>query len=111
MDTGEVGGAGAELAEALRQYRELASRIADLGLIHRGSVVHRHAAGDPAGRKPYFQWSGKTAGKTVTRTLSPEEAGLYREWIANDRALQAILKDMRRVCEHAAQLILAQKVK
>ncbi|MGY2747363.1 DUF6788 family protein [Arthrobacter sp. UYCu723] len=71
----------------------------------------RHRSENPAGRMPYYQWTAKTGGKTVTLTLSPEEADLFPEWIANDCALQVILKDMPRVCEHAAQLILVQKVK
>src|SRR5680860_1529784 len=36
--------AAAELAAATREYRELASRIGELGLIHHGSVVHRYKA-------------------------------------------------------------------
>ena len=57
-------------------------------------------------RTPYYQWSTKSGGKTITRTLTPDEAQLYQEWIANDRALRSILKQMRRVSEHATDLIL-----
>ena len=112
--------AAAELAAATREYRELASRIGGLGLIHHGSVIHRYAAPDtggpgtqPAkrGRSPYYQWSSKAGGKTITRTLTEDEAELYQEWIENDRKLRVILKEMRRASEHATQLILKQKVK
>ncbi len=112
--------AASELAAATREYRELASQIAELGLIHHGSVVHRHAPSNTdtsgeeikkRGRSPYYQWSSKTGGKTVTRTLTPDEAKLYQEWIANDRALRSILKQMRRVSERATDLILRHEVK
>lgn len=109
--------ASQELAEATAEYKELAARIGGLGLIHHGSVVHRHAAA-PAGaterktgRAPFYQWSSKVNGKTVTRTLSAEEAELYREWIENDRELRQIIKDMREASERATRAILREKVK
>jgi hypothetical protein len=36
------------------------------------------------GRPPFYQWSSKGNGKTVTRTLSQEVAKLHREWIESD---------------------------
>ncbi len=112
--------ASQELAEATAEYKELAARIGDLGLIHHGSVVHRHAAAPTdaegstekrTGRAPFYQWSSKVNGKTVTRTLSEEEATLYREWIENDRELRRIVKDMREASERATRAILGEKVK
>ena len=109
-----------ELAAATAEYKELAARISALGLIHHGSVVHRYAptpadtnatAEKKTGRAPFYQWSSKVNGKTVTRTLSEDEATLYREWIENDRELRKILKDMRRASEQATHLILSKKVK
>lgn len=110
----------AELAAATREYKELASRIGELGLIHHGSVIHRYAPPDASeasvpekrrGRSPYYQWSSKAQGKTVTRTLTKDEAELYQEWIENDRKLRSLLKEMRRASENATRLILKQKVK
>lgn len=109
--------ASQELAEATAEYKELAARIGELGLIHHGSVVHRHAAAPTdaterkTGRAPFYQWSSKVNGKTVTRTLSAEEAELYREWIENDRELRQIIKDMREASERATRAILREKVK
>ena len=44
---------------------------------------------------PYWQWTAKIDGKTVTRRLSQTEAELYQEWIANDRQLRALIDQMR----------------
>lgn len=55
-----VGTSGA-LAQATREYKELAARIGELGLVHHGSLVHRYAP-PPAGttsRAPFYQWSSK----------------------------------------------------
>lgn len=117
---GAAGPETAELEAAREEYRRLAASIAEVGLVHHGSIVHRFARPDvegpetastTSGRKSYYQWTSKVAGKTISRTLSPEEATLYREWIANDRELRSILKQMRLASEHATNLILKQEVK
>lgn len=119
-DRPTAGPEAAELEAAREEYRRLAASIAEIGLIHHGSIVHRFArqedegpgtAGKAPRRKPYYQWTSKVAGKTISRTLSPEEAALYSEWIANDRKLRSILQQMRRISEHATNLILSQEVK
>jgi hypothetical protein len=46
---------------------------------------------------PYWQWTAKIESKTVTRRLSQSEAGIYQEWIVNDRQLRAIITQMRQV--------------
>jgi hypothetical protein len=56
---------------------------------------------------PYWQWTAKIAGRTVTRRLSKAQAARYREWIANDRQLRRIVAQMREVAAQAREIILA----
>lgn len=114
--------AAERLGDYERRYRELAGQLATelatIGLIHSGSVVRRYTYcgttncrchGDPPQpHGPYWQWSAKVKGKTVTRHLSPAEAELYQEWIANDRRLTHRVQQMRQVATKAAQLTLEQ---
>jgi hypothetical protein len=103
------------LAAYQRRYRELAERIADIGFIAAGSVVRTHNrcgkpncrchADPPQPHGPYWQWTAKVGGKTVTRRLSETEAGLYQEWIGNDRKLRALIAEMRQVAAKATELI------
>jgi hypothetical protein len=58
------------------------------------------------GRPPFYQWSSKVNGKTVTRTLSQEEAKLHREWIESDLELRRIIKDMPTDSERATELVI-----
>ncbi|UNX53463.1 hypothetical protein MF406_05175 [Georgenia sp. TF02-10] len=105
-----------ELAAHQDRYRELAARIADLGLISAGSITRRYTrcatpgcrcrADPPQMHGPYWQWTAKVDGKTVTRRLTPTEAGLYQEWIDNDRQLRHIVAQMRQVAAKATALIL-----
>jgi Family of unknown function (DUF6788) len=57
---------------------------------------------------PYYQWTAKLNGKTVTRRLTDREAELYKAWIANDRQLRAVIGQMRQVAAKAGELIIAE---
>ncbi len=104
------------LAEHQRRYRELAEQLADIGLIASGSVLHRYTrcgnAGcrchsDPPQRHgPYYQWTAKIDGKTVTRRLTEREATLYQQWITNDRHLRELVSEMRTIAAQASALII-----
>jgi hypothetical protein len=53
--------------------------------------------------------SWKHAGRTVSRLLPADDAALYREWIANRRALEQVLDEMRDLSHQAAEQILASR--
>ncbi|MGB7979299.1 MAG: DUF6788 family protein [Candidatus Nanopelagicales bacterium] len=106
------------LAALQRRYRALAAQLADVGYIAAGSITHRHTrcansncrcrADPPQMHGPYWQWTAKVNGKTVTRRLSQTEAELYQGWIDNDRQLRAITAQMRDIAAEATDLILKQ---
>ena len=108
----------ARLAAYQRSYRQLAERIADIGFVTAGSITHRHTrcgkpncrchADPPQLHGPYWQWTAKIDGKTVTRRLSQTEADLYQQWINNDRELRALIDQMRRVAAKATELIMKE---
>lgn len=43
---------------------------------------------------PYHSWTRKIAGKTVTRTLTPEQARCYGPWFENARRLRALSAEL-----------------
>src|SRR5450755_834276 len=71
------------LADYEKRYRELAAQLATIGLIHSGSVTRRYTrcatpgckchADPPQPHGPYYQWTTKNNGKTVTRRLNETE--------------------------------------
>lgn len=109
------------LAGYEQRYRELAGQLASIGLVYQGSVTRRYTrcgtpgcrchAEPPQPHGPYYQWTAKQNGKTVTRRLNPTEAALYQEWIDNDRQLRRILQQMRQVAAKVAELKLKQAAK
>jgi hypothetical protein len=100
------------------QYRALLGELAGLGFVSPGSVALRETScgkpgckcmADPPRRHgPYYQWTRKVKGKTVSRQLSPAEAELFQEWIANRRQLQRVTRDLERVSVKAGEILLRQ---
>jgi len=106
----------ARLAAYQRSYRELAQRVANIGFIAAGTITHRHTrcgkpgcrcgADPPQPHGPYYQWTAKINGRTVTRRLTETEATRYQEWITNDRKLRALIAEMRQLAAQATELIM-----
>ncbi|MHB8313298.1 MAG: DUF6788 family protein [Candidatus Dormibacteria bacterium] len=69
----------------------------------------RCRADPPRLHGPYWQWSAKVDGETVSRRLSEREAALYAEWIANDRRLRQMISQMRQIAGEVTHLILQQE--
>lgn len=103
--------------ERLRaDYEHAKNKIAEVGFTCEGSLIERYTTcnnpncrcADPNQRHgPYWQLSWKQDGKTISKILSPEDATLYREWIANRRHLEATLEQMRDLSRQAGEQILA----
>lgn len=106
----------AQLAAYQRRYRQLADQLAQVGYISTGTVLQRRTRCGTASCRchddpprlhgPYWQWTSKANGKTITRRLSEPEARLYAEWIGNERQLQKLITQMRQIATKAIELIL-----
>ena len=102
------------LTEYERAYRDLAGKLAELGFMHEGTVVRQRLTcgksscvchTDPERRHgPYFYWTAKVKGRTVSRLLSREEADLYEEWIRNRRRFRELQRKMLALAKKAAPL-------
>ena len=106
-----------QLAAYQSRYRQLAGQLAEIGFIATGTVVQRSTrcgtpgcrchADPPQPHGPYWQWTTKVAGKTVTRRLTERQAALYTEWTANNRQIRQLIRQMREISDRATELILA----
>ena len=89
------------------RYEALKREVADVPPIRRGSLVRRFMpCGKPGCRcqtsppqlhGPYYQWTRKVRGKTVTVRINQAQAKLLREWIANGRRLDRLVRQMENV--------------
>jgi hypothetical protein len=94
------------------RHRALLAELADIGLVLRGSIARRMTrCGQPSCRckasppqlhGPYYIWTRKVAGKTVTATLSPAQAALCQDWSRNMRRLDRIVRALQAIGLKAA---------
>jgi uncharacterized protein DUF6788 len=59
-----------------------------------GKANCRCKADPPVLHGPYHHWTRTVAGKTQTRTLTPEQAARYQPWFDNARRLRDLLADL-----------------
>jgi hypothetical protein len=99
-----------------QRYAELKRAVADIALIRRGSLLRRWMPCGKAGCRcqgrppqlhgPYFQWTRKVGGKTLTVRVNEQEAKLLAEWIANGRRLDKLVGQMERVSYKLTERLL-----
>jgi len=86
--------------------REL-TRLLRTGKILPGSIQQRHTycgrrgcacqADPPRPHGPYWQWTRKVKGKTVTRRLSAEQIERYRPWLENDHRIRELISALETI--------------
>lgn len=103
-------------AEAQERYRALKRQIQGLGWARPGSVIrHYMPCGNPACRcmaqppklhGPYYDWSHKIRGRSVSLRLSPDQARLALEWAANHKTLKKLLRQLEALALQETDRIL-----
>jgi hypothetical protein len=103
------------------QFSELKEALASLGPIRRGTVLRRFMpcgkpgcrcrADPPKLHGPYYEWTRKVSGKTVSVRLSEQQAGLMGQWIANARHLDQIVAEIERVSLRLTEPLLQSAAK
>ena len=90
------------IAALRRRYARLAARVGRVGFVLQGTItertIERPDGADPHRRKdygPYYQWTWKQEGKTVTVNLSASQARVFQRAIDNHRKLAALVGEMR----------------
>ncbi len=99
-----------------KRYEELKRSIAELGLFRYGSLVRRFMpcgktgcrcqASPPKLHGPYYQWTRKVGGKTVTVRLTRQQAKLLENWVANGRRLDRTIAMMQRASHRITDRLL-----
>ena len=95
------------LAELEARYGDLQSQLSQTGYVCNGTVMSLYRTcgksgcacnEDPLMRHgPYHIWTRKENGKTVTRSLSKEQADECIEYIQNYKEMESIIEKMREI--------------
>jgi len=92
-----------KLSRLVRLFNERVRDARPEGYILHGSVVRRHLVRRFGNRQrrygPYYLWTRKIDGKTVTLALSKEQAAVIAEAVARNRTLDRRLADIRTLSE------------
>ena len=93
-----------ETASMERRYARLAARLAKIGPMLQGNITERtilrpdsDAPGNKKAYGPYYQWTFKRQGKTVTVNLSASQAKSYQRAIDRNRDLEDTIAEMRKL--------------
>jgi len=94
------------IEELFARYELLKQQLAGTDLIVQGTILERTITrNDPNssdGKKtygPYYQWTFKKLGKTVTVNLSASQAVDYHNAIDNNKILVETINEMRQLSE------------
>jgi len=101
-----------------QRYDALKRSLADIGYFRRGSLVRRFTlcgkvgcscqASPPSPHGPYYQWTRKVRGKTVTARLTPEQAASLARWIGAGRRLDRVIRAMEKLSMRATERVFRE---
>jgi len=87
-----------------RAQTKLAAALGSTGFALPGTILERRIrckktgcrcmAEPPQLHGPYYQWTRKVDGKTVTRLLTAEQMQRYRDWFDNAKRIRAAGSDL-----------------
>ena len=103
-----------------REYDVLRRELLKVGYVWEGTVLRRFL---PCGKKgcscrkspkqrhgPYYYWTKKVGGKTISKLVSKDEGRIYMSWVGNRQRMRKTLKRMVLVTEKMAPLMLRRDV-
>jgi len=104
-----------DLKKHLARLYKCQESLCNIGFVLTGSIVKRYmpcgsancsCRTDPKKRHgPYYEWTRKIRGKTVSIRLTEKQAVLLQEWIENKRRFYTIVSDIERITLEAVELI------
>jgi hypothetical protein len=104
-----------------KKFNELKKELAKTGFICTGSVFKVYqrcgkkscscATDKNALHGPYNRWTRKLKGKTISRTITDEQAEITRKYIENYRNLEKLLEKMKDLTIQYIELHKSQEIK
>ena len=87
-----------------RRHEQLARALAQTGFVLPGTLLERYnrcgkpncrcKQTPPALHGPYYQWTRKVDGKTVTRLLTNEQIQRYQDWFTNAQRVRQLIAEL-----------------
>jgi len=88
-----------KIERMLSEMERERKKLAGTGLVLKGTVTEVNISRDEKGGRrkygPYYQWTFKRGGRTVTVNLSANQKSQFRKAISTNRKAEAALEKMR----------------
>jgi len=104
-----------QLARLRARFEEQAHELARMGFMLKGSLLRRFKECSSPGcachtnpdrlHGPYWQWSTKVKGKTVSRTLQEDQVSRYEQWMENGKRFDEIVRELYTLSTQADALL------
>jgi hypothetical protein len=107
-----------ELARLRARIEERSQELTRIGFRLKGTLLKRYQRCGSAGCRckadppqlhgPYWQWTSKVKGKTLTRRIPEEEVERYQRWIENARRFEEIAQELHLLSQKADRILSAR---
>ena len=104
-----------QLARLRARFHQKAQQLPKLGFVIRGTIIERLSRCGSLGcgchddpprlHGPYWQWTAKVNGKTVTRNLSDHQVERYREWMDNALRVDQLVHELHELSAQADEVL------
>jgi hypothetical protein len=104
-----------KLDKHLQSFEECREELRKIGFILTGSIVKRFMRCGKEGCRcmtdssfkhgPYYEWTRKVRGKTVSVRLTEEEARILSEWVDNKKRFYELVSEMEHIALDAVEEI------
>lgn len=88
-----------KLMQLRKKMNALKEKLAGTGFLLQGNISERTITREDGSKKknygPYYQWTFKKDGKTVTVNLSSSQVGEFQKAIDNNRETENMMEEMR----------------
>ena len=87
-----------------KRYAQLVDQLSRMGPVLPGTITARRIIGQASKKQidrkkygPYYQWTRKVNGKTITMNLSEAQVDLFQKAVDNNRKFEQILSEMKQI--------------
>ena len=97
-----------KLIQMQKKMEKLREILAGTGLLLQGNIAERNIQRGTGSKKknygPYYQWTFKKDGKTVTVNLSASQVEEFQKAIDNNKKIEAVMEDVRNLSREILDL-------
>jgi hypothetical protein len=104
-----------QLARLRARFYQKACELPELGFLLKGTLLQRFKRCSSAGcgchddpprlHGPYWQWTAKVDGKTITQVLSEEQVERYREWMDSGQRFEEVARELFELSAQAGEVL------